>query len=231
MAKWELRFIRHKEVIYVVNFFSGLFNNGTTSRAGFSNRGVAIVLPVSNGIVPLRRLPSRAFTSTVLNPNYNIRPANSAICTPFSNAIARIPRDLRTINVVDSSNVRLLVRINVSAIRVGKRNFASLAGRKTGIGTNAPLLGISLRTVHTTNRPATATLVIAGDSSLPRVDIITGNSTTTNAPIFGFGGWIDESPKNEILSKSFYKRGSCLFTGGTMFYTVFSYVTKEIILR
>lgn len=162
----------------VFSFFGG--GRTPTRRGGPFIMGTCL----SKGMMPVRRMGSRIFSSGTLNSKLTVRPRRGIVITPYSTAMSILVRNSeRTIKLALTGKMRVLVRRKVSAIGVRNSKFRCFMGRKSGMDTKSGLLSFSPRGVGRRKCRGAYVLMIAGKSSCPSVGLRAKVSTMRNRAI------------------------------------------------
>lgn len=158
-------------------------------------------------------MPSPIFTRGVINSNVSVSPADRTLLTPYSKRMIRLRDTGRTIAIGATRNVRVLVRVNLSAITLGNRNFAPGIGINSHIGAKSVLVRFSTSCITRGTHDLLARVIIAGDSQITRfrpgikftgttesailalvLTRRTATSTKTTNPIIGSGSVLVPGP-------------------------------------
>lgn len=116
---------------------------GATNSIVTAPRPLRLRTPLSNMLVPLSRIPSPIFSDQIVNSNIYVSPASDALYTPITKIIDGIRTDKRTVAIAKRGNLRILVRVNLSAIGLTNGNFAHLIRRNRRISINRSLVRFS----------------------------------------------------------------------------------------
>lgn len=157
----------------VFNFFGGI-----SGGRALPIRGRLLCSPTGNVIIPISSITSPIFSRGVVNSKFTIVPASKGVCSPTEKGMLDMFPAGRTMNVLLSDKLRLLLRVNLSAIRLGKGPFRIFIGRNRTLATSALVTGISLTRLRRTNGSSTVIIIVAGVSGIGDFDLSIAKRTT-----------------------------------------------------
>lgn len=123
----------------------------------------AVLTPVANATMTVARIPSPVFVRGVLKSKITVIPARNGIMDPISKAMSGMTRANRVCTIASSGKMRIIVRIKLRAITLGKGYFRVRMGRKSGMGTKSLLTSTSLRFVGRAKHGSVAPVIVNSD--------------------------------------------------------------------